>query len=94
MAGKATVYQLDERTGCLDCFGSIPVGSLVCFETVAGPNPIPRCFRHSSANAEDLVLTARVEKCGDLSCPGCLDPDRVDSYVPTIAKLMLTPPRY
>lgn len=92
--GKTDVYQLEESTGCLDCFGSMPVGTLVCLEVVAGPRPIPRCFRHNKADAGKLKLTEKVQRCTELSCPGCLDPARVDAYVPTLDKLMLTEPRY
>lgn len=84
------IYQLDESTNCLDCFKSMPSGALICFEKVAGPHPVPRCLRNAKVDMSKIELTGAVEKCRELTCPGVLEPHRVDAYMKTLKTRMAT----
>jgi len=70
------VFQLEESIGCLDCFRSIPAGSLVTIKNVSTDLvPIPVCMWFSGDKVENLKLTSTlpVRKCTSCSCPAFQD---------------------
>jgi hypothetical protein len=66
--GSAKVYQLNEPTSCLDCFKSIPAGSLVVIEHVSSDLcKIPVCMYFSKLDPSKLQLTSNVAE--SRTCP-------------------------
>jgi hypothetical protein len=67
--GNEIVYQLEESTSCLDCFKSMPEGSLVTIQTVSAKIKVPVCMYFSKLDSDELKLTGRVDKLYKCSCP-------------------------
>lgn len=69
-----TVFQLEESTGCLDCFRSIPSGSIVTLQNVAtNMCKIPVCMYFAGLDPSSLTITDKVEKSCQCSCPSFAD---------------------
>jgi hypothetical protein len=70
MIGNDVIYQLAESTGCMDCFRSIPEGSLVTIQNVStNLCKIPVCMYFSKLDPANMKLTGKVEKSCKCSCP-------------------------
>jgi hypothetical protein len=68
--GSEVIYQLDEPTSCLDCFKSIPSGSLVTIQNVSTDLcKVPVCMYFSKLGSGNLKLTGKVKESRVCSCP-------------------------
>lgn len=72
--GDDKLYQLEESTNCLDCFKSIPAGSLVAVKNVStNICKIPVCAYFAGIDATKVSINAPITKIGCCSCPSFAD---------------------
>ena len=72
--GDDKLYQLEESTNCLDCFRSIPVGSLVTVKNVStNICKVPVCAYFAGLNPTKISINGPVTKIGCCSCPSFAD---------------------
>lgn len=69
VCGSKKVFQLKEPTSCLDCFKSIPKGSLITLEKGISGAFIPKCFMTTAIDLSEITFTDSVEPCSGESCP-------------------------
>jgi hypothetical protein len=68
--GSETIYQLDESTSCLDCFRSIPAGSLVAIQNVStNLCRVPVCMYFAGLDSGKLKLTDKIRESRACPCP-------------------------
>lgn len=67
--GREDVFQLEESVGCLDCFRSIPAGSIIFMQPVTAGHRIPVCAYFSGVDPAKIKLTGKVHRCEECSCP-------------------------
>ena len=72
------LFQLEEQVGCLDCFRSLPAGSIIALQHVSTDMcKVPVCMYFAGLDPSNISLTSKVEKSCSCSCSAFVDGAKV-----------------